>query len=185
MTSRVLTVAASTAIIDAAMLALRGPAPDRVMPGVPGMTLPERSAMIAKAGVCWRFLQMTAPRHRSLNCPSTLGCSVCSKAHHVLVHGAPTAFPAAEQQAERQVSDNTPPVIVSVILEELPDNLSSVVITELIEDRDPQTYRWAVPDRAEQTVPQPPGAPETRAARLLAARAKAGLLALPAPPKAE
>ena len=149
------------------------------------MTLPERAAIVAKAGVCWRCLQLTAPRHRSLNCPSTMGCSVCSKAHHVLVHGAPAAFPAAEQQPERQVSDNTPPVIVSVIVEELPDNPSSVVITELIEDREPQTYRWAAPDRAEQTVSQPPGAPGARAARLLAIRAKAGLLALTAPPKVE
>ena len=114
------------------------PHPIESCPTFLGMTLPERSAMIAKAGVCWRCLQLTAPRHRSLNCPSTLGCSVCSKAHHVLVHGAPTAFPAAEKQAERQLSATTPPVIISVVLEELPDNLSSVTITELIEDREPQ-----------------------------------------------
>ena len=153
-----------------------------------GMSLPERSATVARVGVCWRCLQLTIPRHRSIACPSSVGCDVCAKAHHVLVHGAPTAFPAAEQQAEKQVSNTTPPVIISVILEELPHNPSSVTITELIEDREPQPYRQAAPqrvDRAERTVPQSSVAPGARAARILAVHAKVGLLALTAPPQHE
>lgn len=61
-------------------------------PSFLAMTLSERSALVAKAGVCWRCLLLTAPRHRSTCCRSTNVCSICRKTHHVLVHGAPKAF---------------------------------------------------------------------------------------------